>query len=52
MKFACRERNRAKMEFQHRREEVTFVGENFFTREERKIKTRLSKDKNLASLDN
>jgi hypothetical protein len=41
------------MEFQLRRGEVTFVGENFiFAREERKIKTRLSEDKNLALLDN
>jgi hypothetical protein len=32
---------------------VTFIGENFvFAREERKIKARLSEDKNLASLDN
>ena len=52
-KFACRERNRAKMKFRLRREKVTFVGENLvFAREERKIKTRLSEDKNLTSLDN
>jgi hypothetical protein len=53
MKFACGERKRAKIKFQLRREKVTFVGENFvFAREERKIKVRLSEDKNLASLDN
>jgi hypothetical protein len=43
----------AKMEFQLRRGEVTFLGENFiFAREERKITTRLSEDKNLALLEN
>jgi hypothetical protein len=45
--------HRAKMKFQLRREKVTFIGENFvFARKERKIKARLSENRNLASLDN